>query len=93
MWYIPIKMQQIFLQLLDDITNVDELDKEIEIMGSNQSFLEGLEEVEDEELDLTRELSKFVNIEAKYIYDILEIIDNDRLFLDKHTRTYIDSVI
>jgi hypothetical protein len=50
-------------------------------------------ELEQDELDITRELERGEQLEALFIRDILNEMSKDTQFLDKHTRTYMNSVI
>ena len=86
-------LHYIFVYTISTILNTDV--SEADVVGLLPDDLE-LEKCPDDpidDLDFTRELEKTKNIESDLIVDILKLIDDDYNYINKHTNTYIQSVI
>ena len=88
-------LHYIFLYTLSRILELDIRETQLEdvddLFGSNPECSDVEDEYDD--LDITRELQKTKNIECKLVLELFMKIEKDYDYIDKHTRTYIDSVI
>ena len=86
---VSIILKYMFLLLVDKLLDINVDDMELE----EPEYDFQITELEQDELDISKSMDKNNQIQTKLIYDILVKIEKDRVYLNKHTKTYINKVI